>query len=182
MVEEQKPVVTERRESPTSAIVAYALATRKDEEINREMKKGLNKHTEHYAYPHVLPRVPHISQEDRVLRIAGLIASESRPYDAEVDFGRWLNEDRDAKKENIENRLLRLMNLNFDQAIDEIVRLFKLTGNPGGLNWYRLAETLFFWGDGVSDGSLKTRQSILRDYYRSDFISTTDVDGEEEKK
>lgn len=153
----------------TQAVVSLALASRSyaNKTVVRELSRGLNRHTEHYAYSHVIPLAQDPSHETRLLRIAGLIAS-SPISQGNQSFGDWL---RRSGYGNAEKRLIRLIGLGFEQAVEEIFRITRAVGDKGAsFNWYQLSDTLFFWGKGVSDESLKVRQSILRDYYRTDPV------------
>lgn len=148
----------------TKGIVGLGLSSRAtiNKSLRRDLQKGASRHTEHYAYQHVIPLSAGELTEERLLRIAALIAGSDVSH-GDQSFGEWL---QGKKSKNAENRLLAMMNLNFEQAISEIARLLKSVDNSGSFNWFDLADTLFFWGNGISDASLKTRQKLLRDYYR----------------
>lgn len=151
-------------------LVGFSLAARQDTSLQRDLLKALNKHTEHYAYMRVLPYSPFPSADERFLRIAGLIASSSLPHEAAVGFGHWA---RKHEQTSTETRLLRLMNLPFAQAVEELQRLLRLSEGKSGFDWHRLARTLYFWGEVSDDKALTNRQSILRDYYRAQALDAS---------
>lgn len=151
-------------------LVALALESRssKDKSLNRDLSKGANRYTEHYAYPHIIP-LSNRQNERRMLRIAALIAMSNVKQNNDKSFGTWA---RDNASNNTEYRMLRLTNLNFDQVVAEIARILRsinVSEKDAGFNWYDLAATLFYWGKGVTTESLKTRQKILKDFYRVEY-------------
>lgn len=148
-------------------LVSFSLAVRNNDKMKRDLRKGRNKYTEHYAYYLVIPKVSDKRDEDFALKVSALIATFDFSQD-NVTFGEAV---RNSKNDNLERRLLSLMNLNRDQAFEEIYRIFNYMENSKTrsnikLDWYGLARTLSRWGNGVTDNSLKSRQTILRDYYR----------------
>lgn len=146
-------------------LVSRVLAARgRDTKVTRELAKGLNRYTEQYAYPHVLPYTNSPREEDIFLRVAGLIASSSIAQRDDVTFGEFVKKSEG----DFENSLILLTKLSQEQAVVSINRLLiRCEGSKsGGFNWYGLARTLTYWGNGVSDNSLKVRQAILRDFYR----------------
>lgn len=149
----------------TAAAVGLALI-RNDLSKNRDLKKGLNKHTEHYAYPHIIPIANNSYDEERLLRIAGLVASYPIAQ-GEQTFGSWLYS---KKSKNVEDRLSRIVSLNFDQAVSEFSRILKMVNNDGAFNWFGLADVLFFWGNGITDASLNSRQKTLKEFYRAESV------------
>lgn len=144
-------------------VVNKSLYSRSIPGVSRDIQKGLNKHTEHYAYQHIIHLIDSPKDETRLIRIAGLIAS-SKVSQGNVSFGEWVYKNCDDK---VKDRMMRLMNLQFDQAIVEISRIIGMNKSSiGSFNWYQLARTLFYWGNGVSDTSLEVRQRIVKDYFR----------------
>lgn len=155
-----------------SAIVGFALATRSTPEINRDLRKASLKETEHYAYLHVLPRISNRAGEQRLLRIAALIASSSVPQKDGEPFGQWA---RKNGGDNVGVRIRTLVNLPFEQAVSEIQRIVRLVDAQSGFDWFNLASTLYYWGKGVTSESLRVRQAILSDYFRSAQVPATDA-------
>jgi len=149
-------------------------------QVRREIAKGFSKHTEHYAYPHVMPLAQGKWNEERLLRIGGLIALSSVSHNGEVSFGTWC---ANSRVNGIEERLMRIVNLPFGPTVDEVLRILTLVGTSnGGFNWYRLAEVLYWWGDGFSEKSIDTRQSILREFFRIDQRADENNDSSTEEK
>ena len=152
-------------EFPLQIVVDYALATREDEAIRRDLAKGLNPYQEEYAYKHICPRAER-RDEHRALRIIGLLSDSRVGYAQEITFGQWCN--RLDAGESVEKRLLALQNLSFDQAVKEVKRLLMMGAKgSGGFNWYDLAGTLYFWGQNRSESARRVRLKLLSDYYRA---------------
>ena len=161
-------------------VVSLALRERDrsdNKTVNRDLRKGLVKHTEHYAYSHVIPLAENPRDEERLLRIAGLVSTYPVAQ-GEQSFGSWLY---GKKSKSVEDRLSRIVSLSFEQAVSEFSRILKMVGNEGSFNWYRLADTLFFWGNGITDMSLKSRQKTLREYYRAEGIDAKLTNKNDEK-
>lgn len=163
--------------SNTNAIIAKALESRSYSSHRRDIAKGLNKHTETYAYTHIIPLVDEKNNEDISLRIAGLVASHDFPQNDKVTFGEFIRRNSDT---SLEQNLLVLTKLSQAQAIDSIHRILVRLAKEGksGFNWFGLGNDIFFWGNGVTDSSLEVRQRILRDFYRT----VEKVEGESVKK
>lgn len=145
-------------------VVGLSLDSRNDKKRRRDISKGSSLHTEHYAYPLVLPFIENAHEETRLLRIAALIASSNAAQDQELSFGAWAAKQKDK----VEDRIVRLANLPFEQAVEETHRIINRVEKDqrSGFNWFNLSNTLFFWGKGVTAESIRVRQSILRDFYR----------------
>lgn len=153
---------------PLDKVVTTALKC-EDKGSRADLRKGATKHTESYAYPHVLPYVPprpdgtydgHL--ETVALRVAAMIATHYHLAQVnKLTLGCLCRQCGVGDR-----RVLALQNLDVGQAAEEISRWLR-TCQGIGLDWYRLADMLARWGDGTSDGSLRTRQQVARDYYRA---------------
>lgn len=178
------PEAQEPKEKKTAKLVGFALNSRKKNPgFRRNIEKGLNPRTEQYAYSAIIPLSEGANQETRFVRIAGLIASSDIPQNSKVTFGKWLANITNQSS-GVEKKLLRFIYLDSNQIYQEVMRVISYATSKNnktseGFDWYRLAETLYYWGDGVSENSVKTRQSILKDFYRIDH-NPTSVDKMEE--
>ena len=166
--------MTQNKLESLHRVVSYALANSNDA---HNLKRGLTKETEHYAYPHVLSRlteedVKNPNYEIVALRVAGMIAATGVPHSPDVQIGRWVQ--RNSTQEGTETRLTQLVNMDLESAISSIYRLIVSVNGKSGFNWYKLAETLLYWGDGKTDWSLNSRQSVLRSYYISNYVESKD--------
>ena len=144
------------------AVVSFALAHAQGSVLH-DLKKGLLPSTESYAYKHILPLV-NTYEEPVALRVAGLIASTGIPHNKEVSFGRWcaIHDLRTA-----ERKLPGLVHMDLENAIRTIDRVIRQIGSQDGFDWYGLARTLQYWGNGIDAKSIQTRQKILRDLWRA---------------
>lgn len=162
--------------------------------VRSELRRGNSPHTEHYAYPHVLPYVSESSSQKEktvLLRLFALVAEFSdipqwRKTEGEGgfrSFGKWAYSVSQAlaKKRNeaftldpnspdvIAQRLQQIHSLDAEQAILMVSRMMKIAdGLPGpipAIDYYGLFRTFLRWGDGFTSQSQHVRRSILRDYY-----------------
>lgn len=160
---------------PLASVVSFALSGKEA----HNLKRGISKHSEHYAYSSILPLLgeENAKHETLALRLAALIAEADIPQDNDTSLGKWLQANHKSKGEGsnpVEVRLTQMLNQNVEDAVISLSRILKLVGNNtnGGFNWYRLADTFTYWGDGLTDKSLSNRQTILKSYYLSESSST----------
>jgi hypothetical protein len=161
----------------SEAIVGYALSRRRDVSSRRNLIKGLNRHTEHYAYEQIIPLSGGSRNEEFALRLAGLVSSHDFPQVNDVSLGEFLR--MNAKSNGVETEVLRLISLDRYQAIESIQRLLlRTSAAKSGFNWFSLGAVLEFWGNGITDESLKMRQRILKDFYRANMSLEVEVNKE----
>lgn len=144
------------------------------------MRKGLYRSTEQYAYPYVLPLLPTgANNHDRevCLLVAALVAAgghianhndeDNKPEP--LDLGSWLGRSPLSDSAGVENRVKFLHTQDLHEAALNINHLITHVGSKysRSLDWFDLARVLFFWGNGISDTSLRTRMSIARGFYNT---------------
>lgn len=164
------------------SVIGYALNNRSK---SHNLKKGISKHTEHYAYEEVLPRLEGDNEnlEMIALRLSAIIAASNIPQNDKIGFGRWAYKTAGANNEGVKARLMQLVNLDTESALTAVNRIIAMNNdNLSGFNWYGLARTFIFWGNGQSEESLKTRQSILREFFMANRIEEFSKKDEDEKK
>lgn len=174
--------------------------------IRAELRRGNSAHTEHYAYPYVLPWAgENASQHSQtvLLRLFALVAefenipqfsSEETHY---LSFGQWcyqvsaalahgrgesfINDPEDP--DAVSQRLRFLHTLDAEQAILNASRIMAiahgLTTNTPTLDYYDLFRTFLRWGNGLSPQSQAVRRRVLRDYYAA-YVPITKEPGSAE--
>ncbi len=175
--------------------VAQALQTRNRPDLawkRNELRGGIDVIDEHYAVPHLAPLMGEcraLQQRDAIVRAAAITAindhcpqRDSRPVkgeDASVPYRlghalRELTRQRTgsfpspdpAKRDSVARRLALLPEMDFDSAVDTVSALVSFANSERiSVNFFDLARTLFFWGDGLTDDSVRTRNRVLSDYY-----------------
>ncbi len=175
--------------------VSEALQTRDRPDLawkRNELRQGIDIVGEHYAVPHLGPLMsecPSLQQRDAIVRAAAITAindhcpqKDSRPakgQDGTVPYRlghalRELTRQRTgklpsatpAKRDSVANRLGLLPEMDFDSAVDTVSALLSFANSERiSVNFFDLANTLYFWGDGLTDNSVRTRNRVLSDYY-----------------
>lgn len=160
--------------------------------IRAHLRRGSELNTEHYAYPYVLPYLPEgCSQQTKItgLRLAALVAEfdaipEFKPTEKQryLSLGQWCNRvsrgmaqkadqggDLDpTNPDSIASRLMYLHTLDVEDAIVAVRRIMALASSKGDippLDFRSLFYTFFYWGNGLSTGSMRHRRRVLEDYY-----------------
>lgn len=159
--------------SKINKVIGLSLSTKNNTQaaktLKRDLIKGNNKYTEHYAYKHIIPYVDE-KDEEKALRIASLIANNNITQNQDINFGSWVRIKANGDKKAIERlsqKLSIITNLKFEQAVEQLNRLInQLETNGDSFNWIDLGNTLFYWGNGITDNSIKVRQRLLKDFYR----------------
>lgn len=148
-------------------VIGYALHADRE---RHNLRRGLSPHSEHYAYELILPRLApeHRELETVALRIAAIIADSNLPQ-GDQKFGTWLSRRVKSDDEGATVRLKQMMRQSAPEALLNVSRILKATENSRheGFDWYDLGRTFTYWGNGMTERSLSTRQSILRDFYIS---------------
>jgi CRISPR type I-E-associated protein CasB/Cse2 len=160
-----------------------------------ELRGGIDVIGEHYAVPHLAPLMAECQgrqqqqQRDAIVRAAAITAINDhcpqksfprqgsdqpvRPYRLGHAM-RALTRQRTgqkpsakpAKRDSVAKRLALLPEMDFDSAVDTISALISFANSERiSVNFYDLAETLFFWGQGLTDNSVRVRNRVLSDYY-----------------
>jgi len=175
--------------------VSEALQTRNRPDLawkRNELRGGIDVVGEHYAVPHLAPLMGQchgVQQRDALVRAAAITAvndhcpqRDSRPVKGQ-DFAapyrlghalRALTRQRTgkppatdpAKRDSVARRLALLPEMDFDSAVDTVAALVSFAHSERiSVNFFDLAKTLFFWGDGLTDDSVRIRNRVLSDYY-----------------
>lgn len=142
------------------------------------LRKGIAPSTQQYAYPYVLPLLPRGASEreqEVCLLVAALIAAGGHiasDEDAEdkpepLDLGAWLGRSPLSDSTSVESRVKFLHTQDLNEAALSMNRLITFVGREynRSLDWFSVARTLFFWGNGVSESSLRSRMSVARGFY-----------------
>lgn len=172
-----------------------------------ELRRGNSAHTEHYAYPYVLPWAgENASQRTQtvLLRLFALVAEfEDIPQlgsddTHHVGFGQWCYRVSAAlarsRGENFVNdpgdpdavaqRLRFLHTLDAEKAILNASRIMTIAQGLGtyapAIDYYDLFRTFLRWGNGLSPQSQAVRRRLLRDYYAA-YAPTTEDPGSAER-
>jgi CRISPR type I-E-associated protein CasB/Cse2 len=175
--------------------VSEALQTRSRPDLawkRNELRGGIDAIGEHYAVPHLAPLMTEcgsLQQRDAIVRAAAITAindhcpqKDSRPVkgqDAPVPYRlghalRELTRQRTGKnpsttpanRDSVARRLTLLPEMDFDSAVDTVSALVSFANSERiSVNFFDLASTLYFWGDGLTDNSVRTRNRVLSDYY-----------------
>lgn len=175
--------------------VAHALQTRGRPDLawkRNELRGGIDVIGEHFAVPHLAPLMSEcatLQQRDAIVRAAALTAindhcaqKDSRPIkdqDIVVPYRlghalRALTRQRTGKnptattanRDSVARRLALLPEMDFDSAVETVAVLVSFANSERiPVNFFDLASTLYFWGDGLTDHSVRTRNRVLSDYY-----------------
>lgn len=156
-----------------------------------ELRGGIDVIGAHTALPHLAPLFAECrgtQQQDALLRAAAITAlcvnsahrtgealqgQPGAPYRLGHTF-RALTRKRTGKppatrpseRDSVARRLALLPEMDFDSAVETLSALLSFANTEGvPVNFYNLTETLFFWGDGLNDASMRTRNRILSDYF-----------------
>jgi hypothetical protein len=71
-----------------------------------------------------------------------------------------------AKRDSVAKRLALLPEMDFDSAVDTVSALVAFANSERvSVNFFDLGKTLYFWGQGLTDSSVRTRNLVLSDYY-----------------
>lgn len=170
--------MTVKRAEALNSVIGYAIASTHNAHT---LRRGISRHSEHYAYELILPRVDksHSNLETIAMRLSAVIAESQVPHNPELNFGAWLSRYSKGSEEVVKARLKQMVNLNAEDAIISVSRLLKIVKSKEGFNWYNLGKTLIFWGDGLSDDSMTVRRSIMRDYFISKDLQAIGEDNSE---
>jgi len=175
--------------------VAEALQTRSRPDLawkRNELRGGIDVIGELTAVPHLAPLMGEcrgLQQRDAIVRAAAITAindhcpqKDSRPVkgeDASVPYrlghalreltrqrtGKYPSPDP-AKRDSVARGLALLPEMDFDSAVETVSILISFANSERiSVNFFDLARTLFFWGDGLTDDSVRTRNRVLSDYY-----------------
>lgn len=148
-----------------------------DTAVLANLRKGLSPSTQQYAYPYVLPLLPRGAsdrEQEVCLLVAALIAAgghiasdeeDGRPEP--LDLGAWLGRSPLSDSASVESRVKFLHTQDLNEAALSMNRLITFVGREynRSLDWFSVARTLFFWGNGVSESSLRSRMSVARGFY-----------------
>ncbi len=173
--------------------VMEALQTRNRPDLawkRNELRQGIDAIGEHYAVPHLAPLMAQchtLQQRDALVRAAALTAlndhcpqprrADDQNSTAPYRLGhalRALTRKRTGKnptaitanRDSVAGRLALLPEMDFDSAVDTVSALVSFANSERvSVNFFDLANTLFFWGDGLTDDSVRNRNRVLSDYY-----------------
>jgi CRISPR type I-E-associated protein CasB/Cse2 len=175
--------------------VSEALQTRSRPDLawkRNELRGGIDLIGEHYAVPHLAPLMGEcrgLQQRDAIVRAAAITAIndhcpqktsrsvKGQDSTAPYRLGHALREltrqrtgkypsTNPAKRDSVARRLTLLPEMDFDSAVDTLSALVSFANSERiSVNFFDLASTLFFWGDGLTDDSVRTRNRVLSDYY-----------------
>ncbi|AWB82408.1 type I-E CRISPR-associated protein Cse2/CasB [Corynebacterium yudongzhengii] len=157
------------------------------------LRKGNSPHTEHWAYPEVLPYAdPTFSDEQKtiLIRLFALVAEfdgitqyRATEPSRHRSFGQWAfhvssalakakNESFTPNPDELDavgQRLQFLHSLDGEEALANVSRIMQLaSGLPGpvpAIDFYELFRTFLYWGKGFTPASQQVRRRILRDYF-----------------
>lgn len=157
--------MSEEKKDALSSVISYALVA---DHQRHNLRRGLSAHSEHYAYEQILPRLDPRwrSLETVAVRLAAVIADSRIPQNGDLSLGAWLSKNGGGNG-GVDIRLKQMLRQDAPEAVVNISRILKVVNSNQGFDWYGLGRTLIFWGDGLTERSLSTRQSILRDFYIS---------------
>lgn len=175
--------------------VHQALQTRARPDLGwkrNELRHGVDAIGEHYAIPHLAPLMGEChgqQQRDALMRATAIVAindkcpqRDSRTTAADGNLApyrlghafRALTRQRTGKlpatnpaeRDSVARRLSLLPESDFDSAVDTLSALVAFANTERiAVNFYDLARTLFWWADGLTDDSVRTRNRVLSDYY-----------------
>lgn len=156
------------------------------------LRRGNTLATEHYAYPYVLPYLqegaPTLTKSV-ALHLAAIAAEydqipvfESAEDCKHRSLGQWCNlvsrglAERHGNPvvldpttpDSIASRLMYLPSQDVIAAITSIRRIMALASQLDrvpALDFKDLFETFFYWGNGLSNNSVRRRRRVLEDYY-----------------
>lgn len=142
----------------------------------RNLSGGVSSAFEHRALPYVARMIDDASVHLAGMRMCGIVASNPKTkHTSEKSFGACMREltmkmtgelPSLEKPDRIANMLNQIQSQRLDQAAASINRLVKLAGDREvAVNFYSISDLLFFWGNGYTEGSRKSRRRTLRDYY-----------------
>lgn len=158
-----------------------------------ELRGGIDVIGEHYAVPHLAPLFAEcagLQQRDAIVRATAITAindhcphrtsrsvkgqDEPTPPYRLGHALRQLTRQRTGKypsatpanRDSVARRLALLPEMDFDSAVDTVSALVAFANSERiSVNFFDLAATLYFWGDGLTDHSVRTRNRVLSDYY-----------------
>lgn len=159
-------------------MIERILATRAtDRGMRSAVEAGISPHTETRAYPFVLPYVDSPLNQNVFLRAAAITARNAGvPHHAGHSVGRSLRNLSTAitgtttidpaKPDGIAKRLTTLLSVDVDEAADLLNQLIsQAPKHQVGFDFRAIGTTLLFWGDGIDDHSIATRNKVLAEYY-----------------
>ncbi|MBT2520862.1 type I-E CRISPR-associated protein Cse2/CasB [Arthrobacter sp. ISL-28] len=177
--------MTEIRDS-MKELVGEVLARRDtDVRYRSGVARGLDRTTEHYAYPWVLRFVDQEKDKTAYLRAAGLCATYRDIPQANKPLGaslRALSLHRSGAKsldpaepDVIASRLASLQEQDLEQAAATIRRFLDLARGTGvGFDFYRIGRLLSRWGNGFTEASQTVRIKTIGDYYGAWTLTPTE--------
>lgn len=183
------PFIAARRD-PLDALMGRTLSLRdSDARFRSNVARGLDRATEHYAYPWVLGYVEEPHQKTAYLRSAGLAATYPNVRNAEwtplgaslkkLSLSKSKEKTLDPTKPDlIASRLATFHEQDIEAAVSTIRRFLDLArGTDVGFDFHAIARMLSRWGNGFTEASQSVRGRTIGDYYgawNNDGPSTTD--------
>lgn len=163
---------------PLNALMGETLARRdKDARFRANVARGLDRVTEHYAYPWVLGFAEEPRNKTVYLRAAGLAAAYPDVEQSDrIPLGESLKrlslQKSGAKSLNpanpdlIASRLATFHEQDLEAAVSTIRRFLDLArGTTVGFDFYAIARLLSRWGNGFTEASQAVRGRTIGDYY-----------------
>lgn len=168
--------------------VALQRRERDDRGALADLRRGIAPLTERYALPYVAAFTDADPHTEKVLLRAVAIVARNRDagHDDTVTFGGSLRElfyrvngkyPDAGTTGTIARRVLALPSYDFDAAVEVVDGLVGYCAtNRVAVDFYGLTRLLFYWGNGVSDASLKVRNRVVRDFFTPKPAKVTPTD------
>lgn len=151
------------------------------------LARGISDTTEHYAIPHLAPlKDPKWGElnETGYMRAVALAAIHHNAPQVETDgtyhslgrglaaitkatTGQWPQAE-EKNRDSIAVKVALLPNCDLESAVrlfDSMLSQASSRKNQIPINFYDLARTLTYWGNGYNDASVRTRRAVLSDYF-----------------
>lgn len=157
-------------------LIGRILAARDTERAYRaRLISGRAEHTEAQAYMDILPYAENQWQVPAVIQAAAIAAEFTDiPHEKNVRLGHSFRRVLDAKKHKdlsephlITTALEGLIHQDDIRQVGDTLRRLLAYGRKTevGFDFYQIARTLLYWGDGTTETSIRGRNQILRDVY-----------------